>query len=313
MQAFKDELCKCDKSREMSSIKTYCYNLCWLNNRIEGFEQDDTGPGHPSFEAVMDYMTENNIPLRRQQSSFVAMKVLLNARGKTAESAKYAQPLMDVRGKLQGLKEKQEMTESKAKNWVPFKDLKCCAKQARTETFALDKRILWTKEEYARAQVAFILTFHLKYPLRRVLCTVKYKPADPSSGNVLDDKTKVITIRDHKMKRIHEEPYTFQLDRNMWRLAQLLRAQHAMRGIREDSPLLLSRYWKPMSRNSFCVWLKREMGKFECCEGKAVGCLMIRNCVITHRRRKDMKLIEKEKFAKDCMHSTKQNELYRCN
>jgi len=260
----------------------------------------------------MDYMTENNIPLRRQQSSYVAMKVLLNARGKDAESLKYGRPLIDVRNKLEGIREKQEMTESKSKNWVPFKDLKMIAKQVRTETYALDKHVMWNKDEYARAQLAFILTFHLRYPLRRVLCTVKYKPSDASIGNVLDDKTHVITIRDHKIKRIHKDPFTFQLDRNMWRLAQLLRMQHSMRGIREDSPLLLNRYWKPMTRNSFCQWLKREMGKFECCKGKSVGCLMIRNCVISHRRRKEMKLSEKQQFAKDCMHSAKQNELYRC-
>ena len=305
MEAFRKELCACDSARCESSIKTYCYNLCWLKKRIDGFDDDG---GVPKFEAIMDYMTENKIPLRRQQASFVAMKVLLNARGKSSE--KYARPLLEVRNQLQGIQEKQLMTESKAKNWISMKDLKAIAKDCRVQTYQLDKHVLWSKEEYARAQLAFILTFHLKYPLRRVLCTVKYKPADSTVGNVLDDKTKVITIRDHKMKR-KQTSYEFQLDRNMWRLAQLLRGQHAMRGIVSDSTLLLSKYWKPMSRNSFCVWLKREMSKFECCKGKSVGCLLIRNCVISHRRRKDMKLAQKEQFARDCMHSAGQNELYR--
>ena len=308
-KCFNDELCKCDSKRTASSVTTYCYNLCWLQKRLDGFDDG----GFPSFEAVMDYMTENKIPARRQQSTFVAMKVLLNARGKTSESEKYAQPLIDVRNQLQNAREKQEMSETKAKNWVEFKDLKAIAKQTRTDTFNLDKRVLWSKDEYARAQIAFILTFHFKFPLRRVLCTVKYKPADPTSGNVLDDKTKTIIIRDHKMKRKYPEPFTFQLDRNMWRLAQLLRAHHTMRGVKEDMNLILSRYWRPMSRNSFCTWLKREMRAFECCKGKNVGCLMIRNVVISHRRRSEMKLAQKEQFAKDCMHSTKQNELYRCD
>ena len=310
MECFLKELCACDSARCESSIKTYCYNLCWLKKRIDGF--DDEG-GVPTFEAIMDYMTENKIPLRRQQASYVAMKVLLNARGAAQDSQKYARPLLDVRNQLQSIQEKQVMSDSKAKNWVPYKALKGIALQARRFAYALDKHVLWTKDEYAKAQLAFILTFHLKYPLRRVLCTVKYKPADSRVGNVLDDKTKIITIREHKMQRRREKPYEFQLDRNMWRLAQLLRAQHSMRGITGDSTLLLSRHWRPMSRNSFCVWLKREMSGFECCKGKSVGCLMIRNCVISHRRRNDMRLAEREQFANDCMHSAGQNELYRCS
>ena len=307
MDAFREELCKCETSRCESSVKTYCYNLCWLTKRIDGFEEGSV----PEFEAIMDYMTENKIPLRRQQASYVAMKVLLNARGNTTESEKYARPLVDVRNKLQGIREKQEMTETKAKNWVPMCDLKKIAKQAKMETFALDKHVLWDKDQYARAQLAFILTFHLKYPLRRILCTIRYNPEDPTTGNVLDDENKKIIIREHKMQRKYKDPFEFQLDRNMWRLAQLLRRQHKMRGLTKESPLILSRFWKPMTRNSYCHWMKREMGKLECCKGKSVGCLAIRHSVITHRRRNDSTLADRKTFAYNCMHKPTTNELYR--
>lgn len=306
---FKKELCACQGERTDSSIATYCYNLCWLQKRLDGFSET----GQPSYDDVLGYMTENSIAMRRQQSSYVAMKVLLNARNLQDESDKYARPLIEVKNKLQNEYDKQERSERQQKNWVDYKDLNGCAKKLRAETYELDKNTLWTKDEYARAQLGFILTFHLKYPLRRILCTVLYKPADKLAGNVLDDKTRKITIRNHKMQRKYKDPFVFQLDRNMWRLAQLLRKQHKLRGVEKDAPLLVSRYWRPMSRNSYCNWLKREMGKLEPCKGKSVGCLAIRNSVITHKRRNDSSMLDRKQFAYNCMHRPETNEMYRVN
>jgi hypothetical protein len=306
---FKDELCKCQGDRTDSTISTYCYNLCWLEKRLDGFTETE----QPSFNAIMDYMTENKIPLRRQQSSFVAMKVLHNTRGQKEESERYARPLIDVKGRLQNEYNKQERTERQKKNWVDFKDLSCCAKMLRAETYKLDKNSLWTKDEYARAQLAFILTFHLKYPLRRILCTIIYKPENKNLGNVLDDKNRKVIIREHKMQRKYKDPFEYRLDRNMWRLAQLLRKQHKLRGVTENATLLVSRYWRSMSRNSYCNGLKREMSRLEPCKGKSVGCLAIRNSVITHKRRHDSKILEREEFAYNCMHQAATNEMYRCH
>jgi len=279
----------------------------WLAKRIEGFTETE----HPEFATIMDYLTENKIPARRRQASLVAMKVLCNTRGDKDGSEKYARPLIDVKNELLRDYERQERTEHQQKNWVDCNELKKAAKELRAATFALDKHSLWDKDTYARAQLAFILTFHLKYPLRRILCTVRYKPDDPNVGNVLDEKNKKIIIREHKMQRKYKDPFVFQLDRNMWRLVQLLRRQHKLRGVTRNSPILLSRYWKPMSRNSYCHWLKREMGKMECCKGKSVGCLAIRHSVITHRRRNDTTLQARKEFAYNCMHQVATNELYR--
>ena len=96
----------------------------------------------------------------------------------------------------------------------------------------------------------------------------------------------------------------------MWRLVQLLRKQHSMRGI-TSGHLLLNRYWKRFYPNSYTNWLKREMGKLECCKGKSVGCLGIRHCVITHHRRHDSTLDKRKEFARCCMHSMAMNEQYR--
>ena len=78
-----------------------------------------------------------------------------------------------------------------------------------------------------------------------------------------------------------------------------------------DAPLLLSKYWKPMQRNTFCNWMKREMKAFDCCKGKSIGCLAIRRSVITHKRRGDRKVLDLKQIAHDCMHSVNANELYR--
>ena len=307
-KAFHEEICQCEGDRSEGTNRTYCYNLCWLKKRIDGFDSEQ---GYPSFCEVMDYMTENKIPARRQMSTYIAMKVLLNQRGLTEESEKYGRPLVEVRNELQNEYDRQELTGRAKKNWIEYKDICCCAKTLQAETFALDKRVLWTKQQYTRAQLAFVLTFHLKYPLRRVLCTVKYLPKDPSVGNVLDDKTKVITIREHKMQRKYKDPFTFQLDRKMWRLAQLIRRQHKLRGVEADAHLLLSKYWRPMTRNTFCNWMKREMSTFDCCKGKSIGCLAIRRSVISHKRRGDRRMVDLKQIASDCMHSVKANELYR--
>ena len=304
---FYKELCECQGDRSQSTTDTYCYNLCWLQKRMDGFTESE----QPSFEEVMEYLTENKIPARRRQASLVAMKVLCNARGKKDESDKYARPLVEVKNELQTAYERQERSDKQQKNWVDCKDLQCAAKALRAEAFKLDKHVLWDKDQYARAQLAFILTFHLKYPLRRILCTIRYNPEDPTTGNVLDDENKKIIIREHKMQRKYKDPFEFQLDRNMWRLAQLLRRQHKMRGLTKESPLILSRFWKPMTRNSYCHWMKREMGKLECCKGKSVGCLAIRHSVITHRRRNDSTLADRKTFAYNCMHKPTTNELYR--
>lgn len=124
MSCFSKELCACDNERTASSVKTYCYNLRWLAERLDGFTETEA----PPFETIMDYMLESRSTARRRQASFVAMKVLLNARGKKVESAKYARPLINVKNELQAVYEKQERNEKQSRNWVEYRDLKLCAK-----------------------------------------------------------------------------------------------------------------------------------------------------------------------------------------
>ena len=301
------EKCLCDdkrSTRSQSSVRTYCYNICWLAKRMDGFSETDL----PDPENVIKYCEDNDVSLKRRQMSYSSMKVLHNARDEIAQSRKYAAPLTDVKHKLTAELDKQERTERQKACWVDFHDLKKNAKMLTAETVALDKNSLWTKEQFARAQLAFILTFHIKYPIRRDLCSVQYGvPETDNEGNKLIGKE--IVLRDHKVKKFIPE-FRFRLDRTMWRLVQLLRKQHALRGITSGF-LLLNRYWKRMHPNSYTNWMKREMGKLESWKGKSSGCLAIRHSVITHRRRNDSTLEKRKEFARCCMHGIAQSEHYR--
>jgi hypothetical protein len=290
-------------NRTASSVRTYCYNICWLAKRMDGFTETEV----PDPDVIMKYMVDNEVSLKRRQMSFSSMKVLHNARNEAAQSKKYAQPLTDVKYKLNKESFQQKRTMTQKKNWIDFKCLKTHAKELRDKTFAMGKNDLWTKDEYAVAQLAFILTFHLKYPIRRDLCTVMYNVPENTDGNNLVGKS--FLFKQHKLTR-HKKEFTMKLDRVMWRLLQLLRRQHTMRG-KTNGHLILNRYWKPILPNSFTNWMKREMGKLESCKGKSVSCLSIRHSVITHRRRNDTTLEQRKLFAENCMHSAAMNELYR--
>ena len=287
-------------SRTDSTVRTYCYNLCWVAARMDGFTEEDV----PSPEAVIGYCERNDVPSNRRQLTYSSMKVLHNARNEPELSKKYAIPLVDARRALHAKYKKQRRTKQQAANWLEFKCIKHCAEELRKSTFALDKGAPWTKDNFARAQLALVLTFHLRYPLRRDLCSVVYAGDGP---NRLEKKEIILT--DHKNKRWVPE-YRFKLDRNAWRLVQLLKKQHKIRNL-EPGNLLLNRYWRPMKANAFTNWMKREMGKLPECEGKAVGCLSLRHSIITHRRRNDSTLDQREEFARCCMHSASTNELYR--
>ena len=175
----------------------------------------------------------------------------------------------------------QEKTKREKDAWVDMKELKKAAKKLRAETYALPKKELWSKADYKRGQLAFLLTFHLKYPARRDICQVRYNAVDSTKGSVLLDATHEIVFRTHKTRKKYPE-VTLKLDRDMWRLAQLLRKQHALRGHVGEGHLIRNCSWAPLTPNAFTMWFKRELSRCcECCAGKSLGCTMLRKIKIT--------------------------------
>ena len=165
-----------------------------------------------------------------------------------------------------------------------------------------------------KAQLAFILQFHLRHPIRRDLATVKWSSRkDKQWGekdNYIDNETHEIVLNCHKTCR-HKGQHRIRLNRLLWRIWGMLQIQQQKRGWKYHGHMLLNTHYKPMTSNGYTVWLKREMKRCPGCEKKAIGCMIIRHCCITHKRRNEMTNEEKEKFSKKCMHSAKQNDNYR--
>ena len=284
-----------------NTTKTYAYNLQWLRKRIDGFN----GIKPPKPEDILEYMETSNVGPLRRQSSYVALKVLHNCCNEHDCSKCYGLPLVECHQKLSSERHKQQRSQKQKKNWVDFGQLKKFAACLRTTVYKVDKDKLWNKNEYAMLQLAFILTYHLKYPVRRDLASVVYD----EGPNRLHMKTRTITYTQHKNSRWRKNPYVHKLTRETWRLVSLIRKQQKMRKL-ESTHLLLNRYWNKMTPNGYSSWLKREMKTMPECGDKRIGVMAIRHSVISHHRRKEMRLLQKDNFAERCMHGVKTNELY---
>ena len=110
----------------------------------------------------------------------------------------------------------QKRTTKQNKNWVEHSELKKFAIKLRDETYKLDKHSFWSKEEVMRGQLAFILLFHLRYPIRRDLATVKWsnnkKQEWGEEDNYLDQENKQIVLQRHKVWK-HKGTVRFSLSR----------------------------------------------------------------------------------------------------
>ena len=91
----------------------------------------------------------------------------------------------------------------------------------RKEVFSWDNTNLFTKQQYHKLQLAFILTFMLKYPLRRDLATVNYLNKE-DEANTLDVKAQTITFTKYKTVK-HYGPKTYSLTRDQWKLFSWIR------------------------------------------------------------------------------------------
>ncbi len=90
-----------------------------------------------------------------------------------------------------------------------------------------------------------------------------------------------------------------------------LRKQHRLRDI-TDGHLLRNMFWKPLNPNAMTSYLaKRCECHYPCCQGKKMGCCLLRHIVISWRKRNELTLADRAKLAADCMHSPAQQELYR--
>ena len=248
----------------------------------------------------------------RKCAVYTALKKFHGCHGDECNCKKYGKTLVEAKRAVDAAYDKQRRTPKQNKNWIEFPQLKEFASSLRNEVFKYDKNAFWDKEQFVKTQLAFILHFLIKYPIRRELATVKWNPKQEQWGtndNYLDIKNHKIVLQKHKTSK-HTGTHTYRLTRTMWRLWGLLRKQLNLRKIYKGH-ILNSKYYRPMSLNGFSSWMQREMKRCEACKGKCVSTMIIRHCCITHKRRHEMTNEKKREYAKDCLHSEQRNNLYR--
>ena len=282
--------------------KTYAYNLAWLAKRMPEF---DTGT--PTPDEVLGYMADNKVKNTRRMHSYTCMKVLHRCKGETTECCAYDTPLKDCKQCVDEEYSKQRRTVHQNKNWVDYACLKKFAQTLRTEAYELDKNGPWTKDQYQRLQLAFVLQVHMTFPLRRDLAGLQWNVEPSDDLNYIQDRNMV--WNQFKTAK-HLGRITQPMSREMWKLFSLIRKQQRLRGIC-CGPVLLNRHWKPLSKNSYTGMMIREMKKCPGCEDKCISVSLLRHCVISHKTKSNASLEERNSFARNCMHSSARNELYR--
>ena len=82
------------------------------------------------------------------------------------------------------------------KNWIEYRDLKKFAGKLRDEVLKYSKKEVWSKSQYVKGTLAFLMLFHLKHPVRRDLYRVR---VDKNEGNYLDRENKSIVLTQYKL------------------------------------------------------------------------------------------------------------------
>ena len=307
--AFKKKLCDAESCPSDSSLRTYAYAIAWLEDRMEFVDGKI-----PPCETVLEYLENAKVTNTRRAGVYTALKKWYGSCGDRCNCDKYSGPLVRAKQAVDAHYRKQQRTKKQSKNWVEHGELKKFANQIRDETYKLDKHGFWSKEQFMRAQLGFILLFHLRYPIRRDLATVRWSSKKnhewKEDDNYLDAPNKTIVLQRHKVWK-HKGTVRLSLSRQLWRLWALLRRQQVKRG--KEGKILLNKHYKGMTANGFSSWMAREMKACPGCEKKDISCMIIRHCCITHKRRHEMTNDEKAKYAEECMHSEKTNNEYRAH
>lgn len=293
----------CPEKTTLKTLRTHAYSIRWLAERMDGFDAEELKV--PTPEQVMDYLSEAKITEGRRASVLCAMKVWHRCREEKKLCGQYGPALTRARYKIKTQHDLQERSSTQQKNWVPLKCFKKFAAKLRYEIFALPKDKILTKEQYIQATIAFILTFHLKYPVRNELRTVTWSNTEE---NHIADKT--LVMKNHKCAK-SMGTITFALTRPMQRLLRIIKTAQTHYGIVERDHIILSKHWRPMTTGGFSSYLRRELKRIPECKEKNVTAMLLRHICITHKRHGQMTIAQEREFCRSCLHSVPRNNLYR--
>ena len=293
----------CPKKTTLGTLRTHAYSIRWLAQRMDGFDADELKVPEP--QEVMDYLAEAKLTESRRASVLCAMKVWHRCRGETKQSAMYGPALVRARHLIKTQHDLQERSTTQQRNWVAYKCFKKYAASLRKEVFAFSKNHhLLTKEEYIKATLAFILTFHLKYPIRNELRTVTWSNTD--ENHVAENS---IILKKHKCAKVMGE-IGFALTRPMQRLLRIIKLTQEGYRLKSDH-IILSKHWRPMTSGGFSSYLRRELKRIPECKDKNITAMLLRHICITHKRQGQMTIQEEREFCRSCLHSVPRNNLYR--
>ena len=305
--------CNCKKAPLDRTLKNHAYAIAWLAERIDGFDVDELKVPEP--ESIMSYMDGAKVSNGRKSNSYAAMKVWHRCHDEQDKREQYNSHLMECNRCQHSEREKQLRSNKEAKNWVDYKDFVKIRKTlcARVCDCAKQKKRLWSKQEFTDANMAFILEYHSKFPIRNELHSVKYsndkeKEWGPND-NFLDQENQEIVFRDYKTKKSLGEQ-RHKLTRKMWRLWRYIQKQHIELGI-DDHHVILGKQWRGLTSCGFAGYFSCALQEFECCKGKRVTPMIHRKSHITYTLRRQMALNAHQSYAKNCLHSSAQNHQYR--
>ena len=305
--------CHCNKAPLDRTIKNHAYAMAWLAERIDGFDEDELKVPEP--EAIMSYLDGAKVTNGRKSNSYAAMKVWHRCHDEQDNRSKYNSHLMECNRCQYNERIEQARNEKESKNWVDYKDFAKIRKIvcSRVCECAKQKKRLWSKQEFTDLNMAFILEYHNKYPLRNELHSVRYS-MDPNkewgpNDNFLDQEKQEVEFRDFKTKQ-HLGEIRQKLTRKMWRMWRYIVKQHQELNLSDDH-IILGKHWKGLSSCGFASYFSSALQEFECCKGKRVTPMIHRKSHITHKLRKQMTLQKHDMYAKNCLHSTRQNHQYR--
>lgn len=304
--------CHCNKAPLDRTIKNHAYAMAWLAERIDGFDEDELKVPEP--EAIMSYLDGAKVTNGRKSNSYAAMKVWHRCHDEQDNRSKYNSHLMECNRCQYNERIEQARNEKESKNWVDYKDFAKIRKIvcSRVCECAKQKKRLWSKQEFTDLNMAFILEYHNKYPLRNELHSVKYS-MDPKkewgNENFLDQENQEIVWRDFKTKHSLGEQ-RHKLSRKMWRLWRYIQKQHVALNLTDDH-IILGKHWHGLSSCGFASYFNCGMQEFECCKGKRVTPMIHRKSHITHYLRRQIPIQKHNKYANNCLHSMAQNQQYR--
>ena len=302
--------------------RNYIYALAELARHMgDRFRCEDGKICVPEFDDVVSYVSEWSAPPQQKARVYLGMKYWHKMHGEDNLDKQYTPVFTEEKMKQSKERAKQLSSDKEKTNWLDFKCVSRWAQNLRGRVFSWSdyRQEKLNKHQMRTLSLAFLFTYHLKYPVRNDLCTVQYGVEPSDEINYLDMNTHEIVFNHYKGSN-KKKPVRQKLDRVMWRLFVRIRKQQSLRDKTKLADtkgyLIVNSHMNPIKKSCMSSWLnqacKQNGVTCEDCKGRRIGTSLLRKIVITNHHKGSPSLIKTKYFAETCcMHSTDQSQLYR--